>query len=111
VETRAQGQAHFVLSKDGTTLHYKVNVANIEDVTASHIHIAEEGVNGPVAVTLFSGVPEGRIQGTLAEGDITAADVTLGTFEELLARIRAGSAYVNVHTIENPPGEIRGQIR
>lgn len=25
--------------------------------------------------------------------------------------MRAGTAYVNVHTIQNPPGEIRGQIR
>src|SRR3954466_1145150 len=30
VVTNAQGQALFKLSKDGTVLHYKLNVANIE---------------------------------------------------------------------------------
>lgn len=28
----------------------------------------------------------------------------------LLAAIRAGNAYVNVHTTQLPPGEIRGQM-
>ena len=28
----------------------------------------------------------------------------------LMAAIRSGNAYVNVHTLQFPPGEIRGQI-
>jgi hypothetical protein len=38
--TRAQGQATFKLSKDGTELSYKLIVANIENVSMAHIHLA-----------------------------------------------------------------------
>src|ERR1700752_2077716 len=68
-DTNARGIATFKLSSDGTALDYKVNVANIENVFAAHIHCGAVGVNGPVGVTLFGGAPGGgRIDGTLAEG-------------------------------------------
>ena len=67
--------AKFKLSKDGTALAFKVNVANIDNVFAAHIHCGAVGVNGPVGVTLFAGAPAGgRVNGTLAEGTITAPD-------------------------------------
>ncbi|HUE85470.1 MAG TPA: CHRD domain-containing protein, partial [Vicinamibacterales bacterium] len=44
--SRAQGQAMFHLSGDGTTLSYKLIVANIQNVTQSHIHLAPAGSNG-----------------------------------------------------------------
>ena len=43
VDTRAQGQAIFRLSKDGMTLYYKLIVANIDNVFMAHIHVAPEG--------------------------------------------------------------------
>jgi hypothetical protein len=33
------------------------------------------------------------------------------TIADLVADIKAGNAYVNVHTTEHPGGEIRGQIQ
>jgi hypothetical protein len=36
--------------------------------------------------------------------------ITPGEFDELLEAIRAGVAYVNVHTSTFPAGEIRGQL-
>lgn len=52
------------------------------------------------------------------EGVITAADVVgpilqgieAGAFSELLAAIRAGKTYVNIHSSKWPAGEIRSQI-
>ncbi|HUG08292.1 MAG TPA: CHRD domain-containing protein [Acidimicrobiia bacterium] len=119
VETRAQGQAIFKLSSDGTELHYKLIVANIVDVTQAHIHLGAAGVNGPVVAFLYPDGPpplliEGRFQGVLAEGVITA-DNLLGPLageqlSALIDAIEAGETYVNVHTVQNPGGEIRGQI-
>lgn len=120
VETQAQGQAIFKLSADGTELHYKLIVANIENVLMAHIHLAPAGVNGPVVVWLYPDGPppqliEGRFQGVLAEGVITADDLVGllagGSIADLIAEIEAGNAYVNVHTVANEGGEVRGQIR
>ena len=126
-DTRAAGVATFKLSKDGTALEFKVNVANIDNVFASHIHCGAVGVNGPVGVTLFAGAPAGgRVNGTLAEGTITAPDPGNGCgwtdLAAVLAAIESGNTYVNVHTNDGvappntgpgdfPGGEIRGQIR
>jgi hypothetical protein len=126
-DTRAVGVAKFKLSKDGTALEFKVNVANIHNVFASHIHCGAAGVNGPVGVTLFAGAPAGgSVNGTLAEGTITAPDPGNGCgwtdLAAVLAAIESGNTYVNVHTNDGvappntgpgdfPGGEIRGQIR
>lgn len=120
VDTNATGVAVFHVSKDGTELSYKLNVANIEDVMMAHIHLAERGVNGQVAVWLYPSAPPpqlipGRTDGTLATGTITDSDLVgplAGmTVADLLEQIEAGNAYVNVHTAAHPGGEIRGQLR
>ena len=127
-DSRGQGQAIFHLSKDGTELHYKLIVANIENVVAAHIHIAAAGVNGPVVVFLFGPVASGggRTDGVLATGSVTAANfigpLAGHPMADLIAALRSGGAYVNVHTNDGvdgvntgpgdfPGGEIRGQIR
>jgi hypothetical protein len=120
VVSNARGLAKFQLSKDGDELRYKVIVANIENVSMAHIHLAPAGVNGPVVAWLYPDGPppqliEGRVNGVLAEGVITSADLVgplVGqTLDDLLAEMRAGNTYVNVHTSQYPAGEVRGQIR
>jgi hypothetical protein len=120
VETMATGQALFKLSKDGNELTYKLIVANIENVTQAHIHIAPMGVNGPVVVWLYPRHPpamliEGRFSGILATGTITADDLVGplagASLSDLIDLLSAGNAYVNVHTLQFPAGEVRGQIR
>lgn len=119
VDTRARGAAKFQLSADGESITYRLNVANIEDVLQSHIHIGEAGSNGPVVVFLYPSAPPamlipGRSDGTLATGVITAANlrgILAGQpLSVLWDHIQAGNAYVNVHTVANPGGEIRGQL-
>jgi hypothetical protein len=107
------------LSADGRSLSYKLNVANIQNVTQAHIHLAPVGVNGGIVVWLYpSGPPAmlipGRSDGELASGTITSANL-VGSLagqplEALVDAIRSGNAYVNVHTSQFPPGEIRGQL-
>lgn len=117
VDTNAQGQANFKLSKDGSEMSFKVNVANIDDVIGIHIHQAPAGSNGPIVVPLlgnpFITTPL-TVNGTIVEGTITASDLAgplAGTsLSALVAEIRAGNTYLNVHTSDYPGGEIRGQI-
>lgn len=126
-ETKAQGQAIFQLSQDGDELRYRLIVANIENVVASHIHVGAPGTNGPVVAFLAGPFPVagGRVDGVLAEGTITAANL-VGPLagqplSALIEAIEAGNTYVNVHTNDGvaptdtgpgdfPGGEIRGQI-
>lgn len=123
VATRAAGQAVFSVSDDRSEVRYKELVANIVGITQSHIHCGAAGVNGPIVVFLFGFIPEGEtLNGILAQGsfkeeniiprpDSAACPGGVATLEELLAKMEAGGAYVNVHTLEHPGGEIRGQIR
>ena len=119
-ETLGQGQAIFQFSKDGEDLSYKLIVANIENVTMAHIHVAPPGEqNGPPVLWLYPDGPppqliEGRSDGVLAERTVTE-DYLVGplagmTFDDLKMAIAEGRAYVNVHTSQYPGGEIRGTI-
>lgn len=126
-DTNARGNAVFQLSNDGSVLRYKLIVANIENVFASHIHCGVVGVNGPIGVTLFMGTPgSGRVNGVIATGEITAPDsgnaCGWDTLDDVVAAMRSGGAYVNVHTNDGvdpantgpgdfPGGEIRGQVQ
>ena len=126
-DTAATGVAKFKLSKDGTALEFKINVEDIQNVFAAHIHCGAVGVNGPVGVTLFMGpAASGSVSGTLVEGTITAPDPGNACgwtdLAAVVAAIESGAAYVNVHTNDGvapantgpgdfPGGEIRGQIK
>jgi len=127
-DTKARGNSTFELSDDGLTLTYKLIVANIDNVVASHIHIGPAGVNGPVVLFLYGNAPPGggTLNGVIAQGTATAADL-VGPLaghplSDLIAAMSAGNAYTNVHTNDGvaptntgpgdfPGGEIRGQIR
>jgi hypothetical protein len=89
--------------------------------TASHIHLGQKDVNGGVSV-FFCGGPttpactpgSGTFSGTFTAADVigpTAQGIAAGELSELIAAIRAGKTYANVHTIKHPGGEIRGQLR
>ncbi len=128
VESGATGQAIFQVTGEGGFLAFRLNVANIHNVVASHIHLAPAGSNGAVVAFLYG--PEisggGRTQGVLNEGLLESADLVGPLAGQdisvLIEALRTGGAYVNVHTndgIGSPntgpgdiaSGEIRGQIR
>ena len=126
-DTRAHGVAKFQLSYDGSSLSYHLNVANIHNVVAAHIHVGAPNVNGPVVAFLAGEFPPGggRSNGVLARGTITAANLrgplAGQPLSALIEQMRAGNTYVNVHTNDGvappdtgpgdfPGGEIRGQV-
>ncbi len=99
------------ITVDGDTVYFVVEVHDINAVSLSHIHVGPPTANGPVRVNFFLGPVTGPMNGILAQGSFTAADVLVISYDQLLAEIRAGNAYVNVHSPTFPAGEIRGQLR
>jgi hypothetical protein len=84
-------------------------------VTQADVHIAKQGNNGPVVLTLFSSkVPVTNITGVLFQGNITSANfqgqLKGNPLSNLTDLMQKGSAYVNILTVQNPKGEIRGQL-
>jgi len=127
-ETPAQGQAIFQLRADEAAIVYQVMVANIDNVVASHIHLAPAGQNGPVVAFLAGPFAPGGgpTNGILGQGTITETDLlgplTGASIASLASLMRDGMIYVNVHTNDGiaptntgpgdfPGGEIRGQLR
>jgi hypothetical protein len=117
VQTSASGTAIIMIEggPSGFNISFEIDVTNIVDASAAHIHLGAPGVAGEVIVPLFTGPPKsGSFTGVLAKGTITEADLTGSmkgkTFADLAAAVLSGQTYVNVHTAANKGGEIRGQI-
>jgi hypothetical protein len=113
--TQATGSAKFIPSSDGNSMTSRIRVANIDGVTMAHIHSGKSGKNGPIVVTLFkSATPTGPMNGLLSQGTITSTNLEGPlkgkAISDLVKLINDGRAYANVHTQQNPKGEIRGQI-
>jgi hypothetical protein len=70
------------------------------DGTAAHIHVGGPGQSGPPIITLVKG----------ADGLWSVPPGSKLT-DEQYASFRAGNLYVNVHSAEHKPGEIRAQLK
>jgi hypothetical protein len=134
INTPASGEFTATISEDGTMIKYVETYRNLSStVTQSHIHFGRPGLTGQIVLYLCTNLapPSGpplpqacptaspaTISGTLTEADVIASPVVGGQgidagaagFAEMVKAIRTGSAYVNVHTINHPSGEIRGRL-
>jgi hypothetical protein len=115
VRTNATGEAFFKVSDCGRRIFFKITLEDIRNVTVAHIHLGRKGVNGPVIVTLFGPLRRPRsfeqaeFTGVITRDELEGplAGESLNT---LIREMRQGNTYVNVHTVQNPDGEIRGQV-
>jgi CHRD domain len=131
VSTTGRGEFTATLDADGDPIPYSLTFSGLQGtVTQGHIHVGQLSVNGSIVIflcqTAVNPDPTGLApqcperEGTVT-GTITAANVIAGSMAQqqlaagdlaaVLTAIRAGAAYVNVHTDISPGGEIRGQIR
>ena len=143
VSSPARGQFYAILNKAETELTYWLSFSNMSsNVSQSHIHFGQHHTNGGIVVWLCAGSlpaptastpPCGAtgtpgmpvtVTGVITEAEVlglantTAQGIGLNEFAELIAAMRAGAAYANVHStttlpapaIAFPGGEIRGQI-
>jgi hypothetical protein len=84
-------------------LNYHITVEGLE-ITAAHFHREEIGKNGGVVRNLaFNGLKT-------TSGLWSPTDDSQPLTDELIGDLFAGRLYVNVHTGDNPGGEIRGQV-
>jgi CHRD domain len=115
VQSSASGFAELEVEEGSDNMEYGIIVMNIDKVTQAHIHQGSSSEAGPVVATLFNpSTPTGPTTEELTAGPITSANLE-GPLQgkqlsDLIALMQNGQAYVNVHTEQNPEGEIRGTI-
>ncbi len=115
-ESTATGEAEFTIPANDT-IKYRVNVTGISNATMAHIHMGKAGENGDPVVDLLN-TPTSKDKdtayGMIFRGNISDSSLKGAlqgkTLDDLAAAMDSGDTYVNVHTAENPDGEIRGQI-
>jgi hypothetical protein len=116
----------FSATADGDSISYTLTYTDFPTpVLQSHIHFGQKGVSGGVSIFLCTnlgngpaGTPAcppdgGTVTGTVHASDVVgpaAQGISAGEWDEIVAAIRAGISYANIHTQQYPPGEIRGQI-
>jgi CHRD domain len=128
VSSAATGRFKASFDEKSGAISYQLSYSGLEgDVRQAHIHFGQRGVNGGITVwlcqTSFNVDPTGLSptcpQSGTVSGMIQAANV-IGPagqgiapmeFAELVAALRAGAAYANVHSSKFPAGEVRGQLQ
>ena len=84
---------------DRASLTWRLTFSKLSgQATGAHIHVGRPGKAGAVMLPLC---------GPCKNGQRGAASIT----HAQLTTIRAGGAYVNIHTTKNAAGEIRGQVK
>jgi len=98
VTTAASGTGTITINAD-QSVRGTVKTKGI-DGTVAHIHVGAPGVSGPPIVTLDKS----------ADGVWTVPAGSKLT-DDQYASFKAGNLYVNVHSAEHKPGEIRAQLK
>lgn len=99
VVTSAYGLGVFTLSQDETMMSYMIISQGLSgSIISAHLHIGPVGVSGGPVEDLTADISGNVITGTFVPSSV------------LLAALKQGDVYYNVHTAANPNGEIRGQL-
>jgi hypothetical protein len=129
VSSTARGFFKARIREDAGTIQYELSYEGLQgDIRQSHIHFGQRSVNGGVSVFLCQtatnpdptglaptcGASPATVTGTLTAANIigpAGQGIAATEFAELVKAIRAGVAYINVHSSVFAGGEIRGQAR
>jgi len=114
------------ISRREDEIDYEVTYSGFPTpVTQAHLHLGKRAFNGGIMVFICSnlgngpaGTPPcplnaGTVSGRWTPASVvgpTAQGIAPGEFAEVIAAIRAGAAYANIHTQAFPAGEIRDQL-
>lgn len=120
------GKFKATIDKTAQEIRYTLTFSGLPTaVTQAHIHFGSASQSGGVSAFLCTNQgngpagtqlcpASGTITGTIRPADVigpAAQGIAAGEFAELVAGIKARTAYVNIHTTQYPAGEIRGQLR
>jgi len=107
-DLNGDGLSKILLDPNNLRVCFELRWSDIEEPTASHIHSAAVGVNGPIVVNLLGNAH--RVEH--ADGTGGAVGCAEGVTRGLIRDIgeNPGSYYVNVHNAVFPGGAIRGQL-
>ncbi len=118
VGTDASGEAtiEFILTRsDGritsalVDFHVNWRAGIAQELRAAHIHRGPAGVNGPVVInTGLTALPAADSGAIFRQASVTDSE-GIAVVEEILANPHG--FYFNVHSVSNPSGLIRGQLR
>ncbi len=100
VTTTATAIAASTIDREAGVVTLHLNASGAVDQTASHIHTGSAGQNGPVLIPLE--------QDAVNLDHWSVTDARLDSAG--IASYRGGQLYVNLHTLVNTGGEVRGQI-
>lgn len=116
VVTDTTGKFKLELNEAETEAEVRLTVNDGVRITQAHLHCAPVGVNGSI-VAFLSGLNaagynvDGKWISNATLTDTSISDPACGaTISALAASMRAGDVYVNVHSVANPGGVIRGQV-
>jgi hypothetical protein len=99
VSTNGSGTGFAIIENNGTQISYRFTIAGLSSaLTASHFHNASVGLNGSVVQALDFGT------------DSTTTGVWTGFSDAILTQFLKTSIYMNVHSVNFPSGEMRGQM-
>ena len=120
VITRASGSLHADISKDRSSLAYRLQIEGMDSAPlAVALHIGQVGTNGGVVAVLCgegsgkSCPASGEMPGALTSADVRgvpAQGIEPGDVGALLRALSEGSVYVSVSSQHFPAGELRGQL-
>ena len=115
INTGSLGTATITVDMAARTVTYRVDVFNLPSgVSASHIHVGAAGTNGPVVVNFAPPTPASNdfaFSGTVRDSEfILRPDAGIRSADDMFQAIVGGNSYVNVHSMVNGGGEVRGQL-
>ena len=125
--SRGKGTLQLDLNRNARTLAFKLTYSGLGSrVTQAHIHFGKVHVAGGIIVFFCSNLASpppgtqacpqdgGTVTGTITPANVigpTPQGIVPGDFDALTDALTSNTAYGNIHTVNFPAGEIRGQIR
>lgn len=122
IATGASGSFRATLNDAQTVLSFELSWSGLSGPPmVAHVHLGQFFANGAVSFFLCGGggqpscpqMTSGTIRGTVTAANVMAVPaqgLQAGNLGQILGAMRMGVTYANMHTMQFPGGETRGEI-